>query len=358
MNTKLIRLRRALFGAGSFFFRHFPFFLLVLLLSGLVFAGFKTKSLLREVGLEKLNFLTFFKNPEEILETTNGRTNFLLLGIRGEGSDSPDLTDTLLVASYSHKDKEFTLISIPRDLWVSSLKTKINSVYHYGKFREPKGGGIKLAQSSILETLGLPIHYTAVINFKVFKEVIDLVGGVEIDVERSFTDRRFPIEGRENALPIESRYETVTFTAGPQLMNGETALKFVRSRQAEGEEGTDIARDRRQQLVISALKQKITDPAFLLNKEKLVSLYHLATANLETNLSEDLYPALARIAFDARRRPAGSIILSYETEGEDIAILENPPISPFYLNQWVLIARDGNWPALQQYIQNKLENRQ
>ncbi|HLE49606.1 MAG TPA: LCP family protein, partial [Patescibacteria group bacterium] len=132
MKTKLIRLRRSLFSLLSYFFRHL-ILLAFLIVTGLViFLGFKTKGFLQEAGLGNISLFTFFKNPQTVLAATNNRTNFLILGIRGEGSDSPDLTDTMLVLSYSYSDQQATLISVPRDLWVSSLKTKINSVYHYG----------------------------------------------------------------------------------------------------------------------------------------------------------------------------------------------------------------------------------
>lgn len=355
MNTRLIRLRRSLYSLAAFFFRHLILFVLILLAGLLLTLGQKTRAVLVDVGLGRVDLLTFFQSPKQILESTGNRTNFLILGVRGEGDDSPDLTDTMLVISYSHLDNQASLISIPRDLWVNSLKTKINSVYHYGRFREVNGGGIQLAQSAILETLGLPIHYTAVVDFSLFKQAIDLVGGVTIDVATAFTDNEFPIEGKENALPVSARYETISFAKGSQLMDGALALKFVRSRHAPGDEGTDIARDRRQQLVIGALIQKIKSPRFFLGRRHLVSLYRLVNDYLETNLTPSLYPALVRLAFDSYRHPPEKIALSYLPDGNGVAILENPPISSLYQNQWVLIARDNNWSALAQYLQNKLK---
>ncbi len=355
MNTKLIRLRRLLYSAAAFFLRHLLFFIFLLLAGLLLLISLKTKNLLAQAGLGKVDPLTFFRSPNQTLENTNHRTNFLILGVRGEGDDSPDLTDTMLVISYSHLDKKASLISIPRDLWVNSLKTKINSVYHYGRFRDPRGGGIQLAQSSVLETLGLPIHYTAVVDFSLFRQAIDLVGGIDVDVAVGFTDNQFPIKGKENALPVSSRYETITFTSGRQHMDGQTALKFVRSRHAPGDEGTDIARDRRQQQVVAALIQKIKSPSFLLSGKNLTAFYRLINEHLETNLSPGLYPSLARLASDSYRHAPEKIALSYLPDETGVAILENPPVSPLYQNQWVLIARDNNWPALAQYLNNKLK---
>jgi len=280
--------------------------------------------------------------------------NVLLLGYGGAGHSGGYLTDTIMLAHVNFEKKVLGLIFIPRDLWVESLKTKINAVYHYGQIKDPNGGGIKLVQSAVLETMGLPIHYTAVVNFNLFQKVIDLIGGVDIVVERSFTDSKFPIEGKEDIFPIKDRYETVSFEKGLTHMDGDSALKFVRSRQAEGEEGTDIARDRRQQLVLSAIKQKVVNPKFLLNRKNIASLYQLVMENTDTNISETVYPSLVRLAFDSRSQPTKEIVLSYEPDETGVAILENPPVSPAYMNLWVLIARDNNWKALAQYIQNKL----
>ncbi|OGD71041.1 hypothetical protein A3A84_02785 [Candidatus Collierbacteria bacterium RIFCSPLOWO2_01_FULL_50_23] len=357
MNSKLIRLRRSLFGLTSFLLHHLGLIIVAVLVFVLTFVGLKAKDVVRQAGLGQVNLFTFLKSPQSVLESTNGRTNFLVLGVRGEGSDSPDLTDTMIIASYSYANKNLTLVSIPRDLWVSSLKTKINSVYHYGNFREPNGGGIKLAQSAILETLGLPIHHTAVIDFSLFRDAIDLVDGVDINVATGFTDNQFPIEGRENSLPITSRYETLTFAAGANHMDGTTALKFVRSRRAEGDEGTDIARDRRQQQVVAALKQKLLAPGFIVNRNKLVTFYKISRDHLDTNIDEKVYPSLVRLAFDSYRQSIKKIVLSYTPDENGVAILENPPATSTYLNQWVLIAKDNNWPALQQYLTNKLENK-
>lgn len=353
MKHYLIRLRRFLFGTLSFFFRHLGLIFLSLLLLIAVWGIFQAKDLLARSNIQPSRLLTFFRNPQSVLSSTNDRTNFLILGTRGEGEDSPDLTDVMLIVSYSHKNHDLALISVPRDLWVDSLKTKINSVYHYGKEKGDQNG-IKMTQTAILETAGLPIHYSAVIDFALFQDVVDLIGGVDVNVQHTFTDKLFPIPGKENALPISSRYETITFNAGLQHMDGVTALKFVRSRHAEGDEGTDLARSARQHLIVSAIRQKIVNPKFFLNKEKVTALYEVLMKHTDTNITPDLYPSLARLAFDSRNKSSKEINLSYTPDSQGVAILENPPVSK-YNGQWVLIARDGNWLALQQYIRNKLE---
>lgn len=353
MKLKRIRLGRVKVALTHFFQSHLKVIILISLL-GLSALGFlKTKVFLKKLNVVPEHITALFQNPIDHLSHSNGRTNLLLLGIKGENkTDVADLADTIILASYHHPSKQITTISIPRDLWVDSLKTKINAVYHYGQLKEPPAG-INLVQASIQETLGLPVHYTAVINFNSFIEIVDLFNGVEINVETSFTDTLFPIPGKENSYPIESRYETISFDQGQQTMDGATALKFVRSRQAEGEEGTDFGRNRRQQLLIKALRQKLLSSDIIFNQEARSKLLGIIQKNLITNITINEYPSLTRLLIDSRKNPFKSISLSAKNQDGQIAILENPP-RHLYKNQWVLIAKDGNWPALKQYIQNNL----
>jgi len=112
-----------------------------------------------------------------------------------------------------------------------------------------------LAKSVAEEIVGIPVHYAVVVDFDFFQKVIDELGGIEVDVETDFVDDRYPIKGREDDLcngdpKFSCRYETVEFKKGLQFMDGGAALKFVRSRNAEGDEGTDLARIARQEKVI------------------------------------------------------------------------------------------------------------
>lgn len=305
-----------------------------------------------KLNVQPQNLLSFFGTPKENLDSSAGITNFLVLGIRGEGGDSPDLSDTIILLSYNHESKTSTMIGVPRDLWVPSLKAKINTAYYYGEQASP-GAGIRFAQAAVLEDLGLPVHYTAIVNFNLFQQAIDLVGGVEINVDPGFTDTEFPIPGREKALPISSRYETITFNQGQNHFDGLTALKFVRSRHSVGDEGTDFARSRRQQQIISALRQKIITPGFLLDQGNVDALLNIVKNNLKSNIGNDLYPTLAKLALDMKEKPLSSIPLTTSPDPNGVSILYNPPVSK-YNGEWVLIPKDNSWNALKQYLKNHL----
>ena len=217
--------------------------------------------------------LSFLKADTSSLKSNNGRVNFLLLGISGGDHQGNDLTDTMIFVSLDKKTADLALFSLPRDIWLGSLQAKINSAYHYGEEKE-KGGGFKLAKQAVSELVGQPVHYSVLIDFDGFVKIIDLLEGIKIKVDRSFDDYQYPISGKENDdcqgdKEYKCRYEHLHFDAGLQLMDGQTALKFVRSRYAEGEEGTDFARSQRQKKAILALKDKLFSLKIMLNPKKL-----------------------------------------------------------------------------------------
>lgn len=356
MNFSLTRSKRFIYSFLSKIANLTPLLLFGVVSVFLLFVVYKSVSYLKLINLRPSDTLTFFDDPLKQLQNTNSQTNILLLGIRGFGDQGEDLTDTMLLISYNHQLKQITTLSIPRDIYVSSLKTKINSVYHYGKFLSADGG-IKLSSAAVTETLGIPVHYTAVVDFNLFKKVIDLLGGIDINISRSFVDEKFPITGRETALPISSRFETISFSAGPNHLDSDSALKFIRSRYANGEEGTDIARNARQQLVLDSIRKEIQNPKFLLDRTKVAALYDIINKTVDTNINSAIYPSLLRLAWNARGKSLNEIELNYEPKAGEIAVLENP--SPIrYQGQWVLVAKDNNWKALQQYVANRLSGSQ
>jgi LCP family protein required for cell wall assembly len=236
------------------------------------------------------------------------------------------------------------------------MQAKINTAYHYGEEASP-GAGISLAQASILEITGLPVHYTAVVDFALFKDVVDLLGGIDVQNETAFTDTEFPIPGRENAYPVTSRFETISFPAGKVHLDGETALKYVRSRHSEGDSGTDYDRSRRQQATLSGIKEKLLTKEFLLDSKKTGRLFDLINENLITNLRPSLYPTLAKLAFNLRGKPINSVGLSDRPDSNGVTILFHP--SPYlYKGEWVLIPKQNNWNTLKQYLKNKIEGTQ
>lgn len=199
------------------------------------------------------------------LKKTNNVVNIVLLGKGGGAHDGPNLTDSINIASINLQTKNIILMSLPRDIWSEPLKEKINAAYAIGEAKDPGKGGLILAKAEVGGVIGQTIHYAAVIDFEKFEELINFFGGVDIHVEKSFTDNQFPIPGRENDTcggdtDYKCRYESLSFQKGMQHMDGETALNFVRSRHGNNDEGSDFARGKRQQKVISAVMAKKFTP--------------------------------------------------------------------------------------------------
>ena len=282
------------------------------------------------------------------LKETDGRTNILVLGSdkRPEGvAVTSELTDTILVVSIGRVENDVVLISLPRDLWVASpsgYQSKINAIYAYG-------GAEELTQV-VENVLGLPIHYYGVVSFDLFKEAINTLGGVNVYVERSFTDYFYPIEGKENA-PLSERYETVHFEQGWQKLDGDTALKFVRSRHGDNDEGTDFARSARQQKVISAIKDKALSLETLINPIKMKDLYEVYANNIDTNVTfldiQSFYLLSQQVDFNK----ITSIVLDDRSAADAGGLLYAPEDTELYGGAYVLIPRTGDFSQMHAYVQ-------
>lgn len=274
-----------------------------------------------------------FPNLANIKTSENNNINILVLG------KSQELTDTIILVSVDTKNKKISTLSVPRDLWIPSLKTKINSLYFYGQ-----GDLVKNTVGEIFDT---KIDYSVVIDFSGFKNIIDAIGGIDVQIENSFIDDLYPIAGKENDKCIPCRYETVSFEKGLRQMDGETSLKFVRSRHSKGEEGTDIAREARQQKVIDAIKNKISDPKTYLNINKDMQIYKAVKSSVQIDFDEKTASLIARKLFDARKNVNNFII-------PDNLLIYPKNNLKLYNNQYVFIPKLGNgkWSDLQKWYKN------
>lgn len=287
------------------------------------------------------------------------RTNFLLFGIGGDGHEGKDLADTIMFVSIDNKSGDTALFSIPRDLWVSSIRAKINTVYHYGE-TESSGYGLVYSKSVVSETIGQPINFSALINFDGLKEIVDAMGGVQVNVENAFDDYRYPIAGKENDpcdgdKAFKCRYEHIHFDAGPQIMNGEVALKYARSRYAVGDEGTDFSRAKRQQKLLLAIRAKAFSARFLTKPGNIKSLMAIIRKNVVTDIQVSDYAFLARLGGKVKLSTIRSGILDEGTK-EKPGYLIQAPISEKYDYQWVLVPRES-WQVLKKYVQDFLDGK-
>jgi LCP family protein required for cell wall assembly len=225
------------------------------------------------------------------LAARNERLNILLLGIDArEQETGPFRTDTMILLSLDIVTKSASMLSIPRDLWVTIPgfgEDRVNTAHVYGDVRDYPGGGIALAKKTIQHNLGVPVHRAVRISFPAFEKIIDAIGGVTIDVPRRLYDDQYPDENYG--------YMTIDIPAGVTDMDGRTALQYARSRHST----SDYDRMARQQQVILAARDKVLGLDFPLSR--IPELIALAGESLYTDLPLKDIVTLAELAMDIDR---------------------------------------------------------
>lgn len=221
-----------------------------------------------------------------------GHTNFLLLGTGDPEHDGGNLADTIIVASLDHEDGVVSMISIPRDLYIEFPViggSRINRMFALAKleFEESDAKALEFSKSQISKALDIPIHYVAKINFSGFEDVVNALGGIEIDVKETLDDPFYPLDETE-------LFEPLLIPAGKQILDGETALKYVRSRKTT----SDFDRSYRQQQMVSALKDTVLSAGLVTNPSKMKNIYESIIDNFETDLSWSEMVYIVKLAED------------------------------------------------------------
>lgn len=225
--------------------------------------------------ISSLDFSSIVFSFGKTLDTDeNGRTNILLVGTGGEGHDGANLTDTIIVASIDYDNKVVPMLSIPRDFYIMDRQQRINSVYDTEMRIEGKDDGIDTLKEIIEDITNLDIQYYAKVDFNGFVQIVDALGGVDVYVENPIYDPYYP-KGET------IYFETFSLDPGWQTLDGETALKYARSRKTT----SDFDRAKRQQQLLFALKEKALNLEILTNAGKIGDIYDSVDASIETNLS-------------------------------------------------------------------------
>jgi len=295
---------------------------------------------------------------ESDISQTDGYKNILVLGLDSLDTrgDAPPLTDTIMLISLNLQSAQINTLSLPRDLWHEEYQTRINALYFYGQDRyldTPE----RFPKEVISELSGLDIHHTLVLSFEQVSQLIDLLGGVEVDVPISFIDEEFPRTDVDVTVERDPAklYKTIQFEQGKQLMSGQTALEYMRSRKSGDDEGTDIARGSRQQLVIEALTSKLKQKDTITDLTLLGQLYNFYQDNFSEVISVEeliaignkLYPARENLSF------TGNNLTIYPDD--ENGVIWHPPEWQ-YNGEWVYAVRDDD--QLRQYIQANLKGQQ
>lgn len=214
------------------------------------------------------------------IEKDPDRINILLLGLRGP--DDPNgglLTDTMMILSIKQSTGQVAMISIPRDLYVKmpvesnknssqAIKEKINFAYALGE-EKMQGGGLIYSKVAVQAVTGLFIDHVVSVDFLAFKDVVDILGGVDVTLDKPF------IETTQFAKEI-----LLELPAGKNHLDGNMALYFVRSRYSTN----DFDRARRQQQVLLAMKEKALSLGILLNPVKIFELLDSMSKHVRTDM--------------------------------------------------------------------------
>ena len=214
---------------------------------------------------------------------------FLLIG-SDKRPGSSFRTDTMVIAILRPRDRQVSLISIPRDLWVyipDWEMQRINTAYQHGNLSGYPGGGPQLLKDTIEYNLGVHIDHTAMVEFDGFRQIVDTLGGIDVPIACAYTDWRLidPTYDPNN----ESNWYLYTTPTGVIHMNGDLALWYARSRS----KSNDFDRGRRQQEVLRAIFGRAVRTDVL---TKIPQLYTDFNTLVETDLGLGDILSLASLA--------------------------------------------------------------
>ena len=279
------------------FFKRFALFagLATLLVGG--WLGFRFYQDIARLTGDK-NPLSLFKVfvPVE-LRNDEGRVNILLAANSADdkGHNGANLTDSIMVLSVDTKKNTAMMLSIPRDLWVNIPgygHSKINAAY-------PEGG-MDLLQEVVQDTLDVPIHYNALVNYGAFRDMVDAVGGITITIDSSDSRGIY-----DPSLDWTSRTccALAKYPNGPVTLDGHQALNLARARgDARGSYGyaqSDFTRTMYQRKMMLAVKDKATQTSVIANPFKVADLVDAVGSNVKTDLElnevQTLYTVMKKV---------------------------------------------------------------
>jgi len=289
-------------------------------------------------------------------------TNILLLGMGGPGHEGATLSDTNLLIHINTQDRKAAIITFPRDLWAPIPAgddrvtfNKLNKAYALG--------GGELSKDVISAVTGLRVDKFIAVDFVGFQRIFGLLGGIEVDVPNDYDDYFYPIKERKLDLcgfspekmqevhekysgfelekQFECRFEHIHFEKGEMEMEGEIALKYVRSR--HGNDGGDFGRSERQTVVLEGLKEKLISLEIVKKSPKLLDAI---IENVKTDISLDEIKDFHDLVGNSEEYEIKTIHLT-----EDNVLTSSNGSSGF-----ILLPKEGHnqWKQIQEFISNNL----
>lgn len=295
-------------------------------------------------------------DPSSLRVEGDGRFNVLLLGKGGDGHEAPDLTDTILVASIDPVHKETGILSIPRDLWVKPSGdggyTKINSVYANAKYSVLNGkkisdqavkaeeAGLSAISKTVEQVIGVPIHRHVIVDFKAFKDGVNAVGGIDLNITKPVYEVLWDPSTRKNYV--------LDVKAGQQHFDGTRALFYARSRYTSPR--GDFDRTERQRAILVGLKQKVFSLSTFANPIKISQLMDAFGDHISTNIGSGEIKKLYELAKTINGDKITSLGLADPPEEQVRTSMVN--------SLSVVIPKDGigNYKSIHSFVRNKLRD--
>lgn len=301
---------------------------IALLIIGVLIGGFLgVKALLAASNIFKGNLFGLVQ-AKPLKKDANGRSNILILGTSGsvddQSHDGADLTDSMIVLSVDQEKKDAYMVSLPRDLWVkygqactAGLEGKLNALFEC--YDDGNEAGAKALSSKAGEITGLDIQYYVHVNWAVLINAVDAVGGVDVTIESNpkgeeLLDRNFD-------WTCNYRCYFVRYKDGERVhLDGEHALALARARGAtapnSGLAAGNFDREKNQQKVIKALREKALSAGTLADIGKVTSLIDALGANIKTNFATEEFQTLMGLGRDI---PSDKVIsIALNKTGEEV----------------------------------------
>nr|MDD3720455.1 LCP family protein [Candidatus Gracilibacteria bacterium] len=327
-----------------------PYIIGILSITVISILGFFT---IESIG--NFNFNFNFKLPNIIsnlnfdsqTENKDNQIKILLVGRGGGNHDAPDLTDSMILADINLDKNIVSMLSIPRDLYVSyddgKRKGKINEIYmHYKNLENDENKAMDYLKNKVSEITGEKIDYYVNIDFSGFKQIVDMLGGITITVPETLVDYTYP-DGKGG-------YTTFVLKAGTWDIDGETALKYARSRHST----SDFDRSLRQQKILTAIKEKMISDGYFSNPFKIKKMYSTMSPYFTTDIGLN---GILKIASDFKNLGGGNNIISLNLNNSCVygfavcevgGILYTPPMEDFG-GASILLPRDADYYNLEKY---------
>ena len=299
------------------------------------------------------NFITaFFDQPSSRVfsqlilarqkPTLTNDINFIVLGLdyRNDSLENTQTTDTIILTNI--KNGQISILSLPRDLWDSQTNFKINQIYPISLETSDK---YKFIQDNFSRITGQKISKTIVFTTEDLRNLISFVNGVDVYLEKGFVDDQYPnpdyINNPSPDIPI---YKTIKFNSGWNHIDNSNITEFVRSRKSI-ENGTDLGRIQRQQLLLQALLQKIQKNPSQINFPAIYQYWH---RQISTNINlTDLFSIL----FSQYSYLNNFSLKQYSLEvglNSNQGHIYHP--NQLVQGQWVFLPVGNNFNLLQKYI--------